>query len=280
MAKSKPATLVPFQPRRNAAVASLPLAIAKAFEDFERAVGGREELIATLAITELTPEIEAVLVAIADPTTASKPLADVCLAHNLLPGALVSAYKNALLIRAQVLALKTVAGKVPAVAAEIVRCALPHDEPCPRCYGDKTITMTPKATKKNPNPQPVTETCYRCTGKGTIQVEASESQQDRVLDLAQLVSKGGGLNIGIATQINAQSGSAAASVRTSGGSLGQLQQAVAAVLSGKVSAPSPTYPAANPAPDGVAAPTPEVSTSVVDATILPEEPDAPVRLVD
>lgn len=264
-------TLVPFTaspPKRSRR--AVPDAVVRAFTDIEDTLGGREEIIKVLASADLSEDLEEVLCAIADPTLAAVPLAELCFRQNILPGQLIGAYQQALIRKVQVTALTRVAAKIPDVVAEIARCALPHDIPCPRCEGAKTIDVTPRATKANPDPATKKVDCYRCAGKGTVQVEGSESQQDRLLGLAKLVDKGGGLSIINQTQVNTAGGSATRTV-VADTPLGALQEAVSSILKGRRALPSPT-----PAPDGRAVPT---ATPVVDATLVEESADA-VRLDD
>jgi hypothetical protein len=243
-------TLVPFRKSPK----TVPAAIAKAFADFETSIGGRPALIATLSLSDLSPEIEAVLCAIGDPDLDKMPLADICYAHGMQPGQVILAYHKAQMSAVQVLAMSVVAGKVGEVAAEIIKQALPHDEPCPTCEGEGKIAKPRKVGRGRP-PKPLP--CGKCGATGKIHVKGSESQQDRVLDLARIVQKGGGgINIGIA---NSNSIPAPQMGGSSGSPRVQLQQAISAVLSGK------TTPGVPSAPDGRAS-----DSSVVDATVIPE----------
>ena len=239
-------------------------AIADTIKEFEAAIGGRPALVAALSVTDLTPEIHTVLSLVGDPQYNSTSLAELCDRAKITPAEIIRAYKTAVLNRAQVIAIAAVAESTPAIVQEILRTAVPHTDVCPRCDGHKEITIEPKPTRKNPHPQPVEQECYRCKGAGSIHADALESQQDRVLQLAQLVTKNAGISITTQTQIN-QGGSAGT---LGGGSLAQLQLAVAERFS-RTPASSFASDSAAPVADGTAVPTPDFP--VVDATLLPED---------
>lgn len=251
---------------------SLPQALAKAFGELEKGLGGREAIVEVLASADLNEEYQEVLCAIADPTLASVSLAEICLRSNIMPGHLLTVYQHALIRKVQITALTRVAAKIPDVVEEIAKCALPHASTCPRCDGAKVIEVRPKSTKAVPNPEPKTVECYRCAGKGTINVEGSESQQDRLLSLAKLVDKGGGLSIAVGTQVNTAGGQSVTRTLVADTPLGALQQAVSQILKSRGRAlPPPT-----PAPDGRAVSPPEVAPSVVDATVVEESGDVSI----
>lgn len=226
----------------------VPKAVSDGFAQFEKAIGGRAALIAVLSMAELTPEIERVLCAVGDPANDKTPLADICYAHSLQPGHVIMAYHKAQMQQVQILALSAVAGRVPEVINEIIRTALPRTETCLQCHGVGTV---PAPRKKHRGRKPSPLPCPACGGRGTTQFDGQAAQQDRVMDLARLVTKGAGVNVAVQTTVTTPSGGA------TGSALGQLQQAVQAALANK----SPSLPA----PDGrVSEPSP------IDAVVIPE----------
>lgn len=238
---------------------AVPEAIAAAFAQFEKSVGGRPALIAVLSMAELTPEMEQVLCAIGDPANDRVSLADICNTHGLQPGQVIMAYHRAQMQQVQVLALSAVAGQVPAVISEIVRTALPRTEDCTQCKGIGTIAAP---RKRNRGRKPAPLVCPACGGKGKAHHDGIGSQQDRILDLARLVTKGGGVNVAVQANTNVTTPSGVGSTSSP---LGQLQQAIHAALTKQL--PSP------PAPDGRAS-----EPRTVDAVVIPEptnerEPD-------
>lgn len=246
---------------RNRSVSKeVPKAAADAFAQFETSVGGRAALIAVLSMAEMTPEIEAVLCAVGDPKHDTIPLADICAAHALQPGHVVMAYHRAQMQQVQILALSAVAARVPEVVAEIVRMALPRTEECETCHGKGTVPA-PRRKTRGRKPSPLA--CPACGGKGKMHHAGQGSQQDRVLDLARLVSKGGGVNVAVQanTTVTPQAGGGGTS-----SPLGQLQQAIQATLSSKVASPSRS--------DGRTS-----DPHTIDATVIPESVHAP-RLDD
>ena len=237
-------------PAKRLPVKTVPQTVADAFTQFEKSIGGRPALIAALSITELTPEIEQVLCAIGDPLLDKEPLADICYAHGIQPGQLIMAYHKAQMQAVQVLALTKVVAHVPEVIAEIVRMALPRTEVCSVCQG-KGMVAAPR--KKNRGRKPAPLPCTACGAKGSVHLDGMGPQQERILDLARLVSKGGGVNVAV-QQTNVSAPVSGGGI--AGSPLGQLQQAVQAALQHKLSPPAPDGRVSEP--------------QIVDATVIPE----------
>ena len=115
------------------------------------------------------------------------------------------------------------------------------------CKGVGTI-LPPRRKRRGRPPAPIP--CPECGGRKTIRHDGQIQQQDRVLEIARLVSKGAGLAVN--TQINTVTAPPMGGGGV-GSPLGQLQQAISTILSG---------PRATP------------SDPVVEATLVPAAPDA------
>ncbi len=226
---------------------AVPETVAAAFAQFEASIGGRAALVAALSMADLSPDIEQVLCAIGDPQNDKESLANICYTHGLQPGQVIMAYHKAQMQQVQVLAFAAVVPQVSAVVAEIIRTALPRTEECDTCHGAGKVAAP---RKKNRGRKPAPIPCGSCGGKGSVQHDGMSSQQDKVLDLAKLVTKGGGVNVAV-QQNNANVPAAGG---TNGSPLGQLQQAVQLALTAK----APSLPAAS---------------SPIDAVVIPESPN-------
>ena len=90
-------------------------------------------------------------------------------------------------------------------------------------------------------------------------MNGKSAQQDKVLDLAKLISKGSGINVAVQQNTTTTGGSSP----SGGGSLDLLQQAANHILSTR-------RPLRMPSPDVHAA----LATPVVDASLVSEETDA------
>ena len=241
--------LVPGSKKRAALSQAVTAAIAKSVSDFEAELGGRPALVAALSVTDLNPEIEAILSVLGDPANDARPLAEICMDFRIPPAEVLQAFKGAVVARAQLLALTQVAAAAPGVVADLSRRAVPHKADCLDCRGTGKTTQhrkDPKTGELTPQETP----CLFCAGVGTRKVAADATAQDRILDMVGLMPKaGGGLAIGISNHIHAASGGSGGG----GASLVDLQEAVGKILTRP---PTPRPSADRPDP-------------VVEAEILP-----------
>ncbi len=225
MAK-KALALVPTGGRRTRALtAEVSQAIAAAANQIEKDLGGRAAIVAALAVTDLTPEISLIVGFLGDPQYDTTPLADLCQQAGIAPAEVLAAYKAAVVGRAQLLSLATVAAEGPKVVAALTKRAQDHTVPCLECRG----TGKTKRLRKDPKTkveQEVDEICVPCSGLGTVLRHADPAAQDRVLDLLGLLPKGSGSSLAIG--VNIQQGSTGSAF--GGGSLEQLQDAVSTIL--------------------------------------------------
>lgn len=209
---------------------------------FVEQLGGKAAVIEALEIASDQPEVDAVLSLLADPRYDAWSLRRLCQNAGLTVHEFFGAFRKAAMVRAQIRATQKIADGLVPVVEDVMRRAAPYDEICPECEG--TGSMTPDPSKRNPNPLP--EPCKACRAAGKLSVLPDLDRQKLALELADLVKKGGGLQIQN-NQLNV--GSTAGS--PGAGDLEKLQQA----LSGINFAVDP--PAATP-------------KMTVDAEILPE----------
>lgn len=165
-------------------------AVDKAIAQLEAAMGGRQDLLATLAHAPQTDDLAYVINLIADPRSDARSLAAICRAGHVHPGELLEAYKRGKFAKMQVQAIATIAEKTPAVVSDVMDRAAPHLENCPSCKGTQWL----------PNPQwkPDGEqerwlacSCTLTTTPGFVAQVPTVERQKLALDLAQLTPQKG-----------------------------------------------------------------------------------------
>jgi len=128
-ARGRPATatsaLVPAAARRDTAIADLEAVLnADAIEVFAKAVGGREQLADTLAVTGTGSEIERITTLLLDPRYAQWSLARLCQTVGLTVADLFATYRKALIARAHIEASHIIAAKLPPVVTDVMDKAI------------------------------------------------------------------------------------------------------------------------------------------------------------
>lgn len=195
-----------------------------AVDAFVGVLGGRRQLVEILQIGSGDPKIDLVLACLDDPLYAGWPLPRLCERAGLTVADFLRAYERAMLQRGEILATQKIAAGMVAVVDDVMRRAAPHDDPCPCAV-------------------PPIPTCVACRGTGVRKVYPDLDRQKTALELAKLLTKGGGLVF----QQNTLVSPPPAPSTPQPGSLVDLQTAVQSLLR-------------RPRP-----------ARVVDATIVPEE---------
>lgn len=184
---------------------------------------GRARFLACLCLAAHEDErLTCLLQSAEDPEFGQRTIGDLAVASGFRAGEILKIARETGLMVAQAHALTIVSDHLPAVVQDLVTRAQNHYEQCGVCEGIGKVTPDP--TKEQPNPEP--ETCKTCKGRGQVLVHADPDRQDRVLEIAKLLPKGSGTQIGISTTIGgkeAAGGSASAASFT-----GLFSQLVAA----------------------------------------------------
>jgi len=211
-----------------------------AVETFAAELGGRDGLLQVLAIGGQGGDLDTITTLLADPRYAGWSLRRICAKAGLTITELFTAYKSALLTRAQLASARVVARRLVGVVDDVMTRAQPHPVPCEACGGTGQTTLPPSAPDKRPEPMG----CPTCQGKGTVTRLPDLDRQKVALELGQLLDRKGGISIQQNTLVAPPAAAAP-------GALEQLQIAVQEML----------YPRA----------------PVVDAEPLPDAapPDAP-----
>jgi len=213
------AAVIPIGQLHNLDLAKEPI------DAFEIALGGRDAMIASLSI-DGTPEIRDLVSLLLDPTYDGRSLGYLAREVNITLTDLLRAYRNCVLAKAQIAAVRSIATKLPAVVDDVMRRSAPYEEACDACLATPGQMTVPK-TKKNPNPDPPTIPCTVCRGVGKVLRLPELDRQRLALEIGELVKspKGG------TTLLQQFNLGASGSVGDTGkGSLERLQQAVTSVL--------------------------------------------------
>jgi hypothetical protein len=192
---------------------------ASAIETFTKAVGGREALVEALSVASEAPEVEKIVLLLLDPRYETMTLRRICQMAGLTVADLFAAYRKAAIAEAHIKAAPIIAGKLVAVVDDVMTRGAPYEVPCTACAG--LGTSTPEPTKDQPNPS--LGPCRTCRGGGKLLAFPDLDRQKLALELGQLTTRSGGINIQ-QNLIAERAGSAAP------GALEQLQQAVGDIL--------------------------------------------------
>lgn len=254
MAKPKPQMLQPAGQRRLAVPSTLE---EQSLAVIEQALGGRESLVAALSHAPKSRDLDYLLGLIGDPAHATIPLGHLCAQGGITPGELLTAWKSGEILRGHVLATKQIVAALPGVVQDVLKRAAPYEDTCTGCQGLGRVT--PEPTKRKPNPEP--QTCPVCRGGGKLVYEADLERAKLTLELAQLISKGNGVQINLdqrQAHLHAGGGSA-------GGTLESLMAASDQILYGES--------LANP----LAVELPASSAEVIDCDPLPPADSDPLE---
>lgn len=185
---------------------------ADAIEAFALAVGGRRQLLQTLAIADSAASSDKVINCLLDPTYASWSLRRICTYAGITVADLFATYKKACFVRAHVEATRIITERLPTIVGDVMARALPLPVTCPRCYGAPST--------------PDTSPCPQCKGEGTILAAPDLDRQKVALELGRVLERKGG----VVMQQNQISASTQQVTMNAPGSLEQLQQAVGDLL--------------------------------------------------
>jgi hypothetical protein len=167
----------------------VPTAVEEvAMFELERAVGGRDALIAALVHAPPSDDLRVLHAFLADPRNRLVHIQKLCdKAHISLP-VFWSLFKEGRFARAQVEAIARVTERLPGVAADVMMRALPHRVPCPACHG----LLDPKRRK-----------CRTCQGQGQIPAQPALATQELALEMGGVIKRGGG-DRGVHLQVTQQ----------------------------------------------------------------------------
>lgn len=172
---------------------TFPPTVVSELRAIEERLGGRSALVGLLVLAPLTPDLRYLLGLLGDPQHLRLSLADLCARANVFPGEVLKHLSAAALMAGKVQASQQIGLGIAAVAADVMRRAAPYDEPCEACQGIGTLTPEPSASQPNPSPRP----CEACAGKGRVRMEPDLDRQKLAIEMAQLLPKSAGIQIGM-----------------------------------------------------------------------------------
>jgi hypothetical protein len=241
--RSPVAKVAPRAPRQSTALTSQELDLSDAAVDlFTRAVGGRQKLMATLAVADTDGHVDKVINCLLDPAYQAWPLRKICIYAGITVADLFASYKRALFVQAHIDAAHRIITQLPPVVDDVMRRAAPQPIPC-RC----------QAAPPPPPDSPPAKPCLDCRGTGTVMTEPNVERQKLALQLAHLIEP----RAGVIVQQNAIAAGSTALASTAPGSLEQLQQVVGDLLF---------------TPGRVRAAAPGGSATTIDVTPTPQTP--------
>lgn len=202
---------------------------AAAIDAFAVALGGRQAILDTLQVATGSPEIDKVTHLLLDPRYGGWSLRRLCTLAGVTIADFFAAYKKSLLVKAHLQAARIVTAELVHVVEDVMKRAHPHQVACGHCGGTGRLAVAPAGGQ----PYPIPGACGPCGGTGQIQVLPDLDRQKLALELGQLVSKSGGINL---TQN--QNTLVAPGSGYGPGAIDQLQQAVAEVLTPRSRRPS------------------------------------------
>lgn len=169
-----------------------PKAMAQAISSFEKAVGGREALVAAMHANPDLDDAQRYLIdLLSDPSRTKTPIGDLCFSAGVHIGHVLQLFKSGRFARAQVEAIDKISKRLPEVAEDFVSRAIPLEIDCPTCNGTGE-TIQPDGE--------VLPGCPSCHATGKVTREPSIDYQRLALEIGGITprkDKGGGVNIGI-----------------------------------------------------------------------------------
>lgn len=171
----------------------LPSLVHEELARIEADLGGRRHLVGLLTLAPLTDDLRYLLGVLGEPRHDKHSLATLCARANILPGELIRHLGDAALLRGKTLALQKIGNGIAAVAEDVMRRAATYTETCNVCLGTGSLTPAPTPAQPNPTPGP----CETCKGLGALAFYPDLDRQKLAVDMAQLLPKGGGVNIAV-----------------------------------------------------------------------------------
>jgi len=158
--------------------------------------GGRDAVIEALSfLPEDSGAGEVVKVLRKHPTFS---LAVVCARFQIPMWKIFQLMRDGDLVRAQVLSVREVSSRLPAVVKDVMRRATDYEETCKTCLGCGQVLYEP--SEENPNPEP--EDCPDCKGKGIVVRPPVPEDREYALKLGGLLKPSGGMNVAVKQEVN------------------------------------------------------------------------------
>lgn len=178
-------------PRTSTDLTKAPRAMSRAIASFEKAVGGRESLVAAMYANPALDDSQRYLVdLLSDPERDKTPIGEICFSAGVHIGDILQLFKSGRFARAQVEAIDKIAEKLPEIARDFASRAVERKVDCSSCRG----------TGERVDPEGEVTSCEFCHSTGSVTIEPSLDRQRLAFELSGLgprKDKGSGVNIGI-----------------------------------------------------------------------------------
>lgn len=158
--------------------------INTALEQFENAIGGRQELIDSLSLATLDKREAYFLGLLTDPKRRDDDINDIAREAGLKPLQIVELFRSSAFSKAHAIAMGKLSNTLPGVVQDIADKAVDTKVECPTCFGDgKGIDDG---------------SCIQCGGRGAVMRFSDLDRQKIVLETVGLTKKsGGGVNVNV-----------------------------------------------------------------------------------
>jgi hypothetical protein len=150
---------------------------------FEDSIGGRENLIDTLALSNLDKKQEHFLRLLCDPARQRDSLVTIARDCGILPVHILEVFRSASFSKANALAMGQLTEALPAVVKDIADKSVDAKVECPTCFGDGNISEGVQ--------------CPQCNGRGEVFRPSDLDRQKLVLDATGIVKKGPGVAVNV-----------------------------------------------------------------------------------
>jgi len=140
-------------------------------------------VLEALSDSEFDSKWHRALISLQDPTQANKSLARIVREHGITLKQLMDKYRSAAVARAHFKAQE----RLPQVMEGIVDDALPSEDVCPMCEGQKKVPDPQGRTTQRGNIRTVR--CMKCLGKGRVRVPGQTDARKMVLQSQGMIDK-------------------------------------------------------------------------------------------
>jgi len=161
--------------------------IKTALEQFEKQVGGRDQLIDNLGLATLDKKQQHFLDLLQDPKRQKHSINEIAKDSGLSPLQVIDLFRNSAFARANAIAMGRMAQALPAVIDDIAEKSVDAKVECPTCFGTKKVA---------------TEICPQCFGKGEILRPSDWDRQKTILEATGITKKQAGVNVQVNSQTN------------------------------------------------------------------------------
>lgn len=155
----------------------------KALAEFEVAAGGRDDLREVVALAPKSSTQAKILALLADPQRQTDSLATICADAGVHANEMLTLFREGSFARAYAKSHQILAERLPGVVEEVADQAVPQIIPCKCRLTAGGFTA------------PADAACSRCKGTGVVHRKSSIQHQQLLLEAAELLKKGTGVNV-------------------------------------------------------------------------------------